>query len=103
MCECVRRVAECLISSMRGMVLLYWENINMNSCELTKALGASVFLFFPVVSPGGCESILMTVLTDGVPLCCVTACNSPCSLSGVFALLNGCFTARRLLHYWSEF
>jgi len=42
---------------------------------LAYALGASVFPLYPVVSPGGCEPIWVVVLTDGVPLCCVTACS----------------------------
>ena len=47
---------------------------NINSLEFTYAPGVSVFLFFPVLSPGGCESMwvaaLIVVLPCAVSLCC---------------------------------
>ena len=48
-------------------------NTNINSWELTYAPGVSVFLFFLDLSPGGCESMWVAVLTV-VLLCAVSVC-----------------------------
>ena len=47
-------------------------NININRWELTYAPGVIVFLFFPVLSPGGCESVVVA-LTVVLP-CAIFLC-----------------------------
>ena len=47
---------------------------NINSLEFTYAPGVSVFLFFPVLSPGGCESMWVAALTVVLP-CAVCVCS----------------------------
>ena len=48
-------------------------NINVNRWELTYAPGVSVFLFFPVLFPGGCESMWVAALTVILP-CALFLC-----------------------------
>ena len=47
--------------------------ININSWELIYAPGVRVFPFFPVLSPGGCESMWVAALTVVLP-CAVSLC-----------------------------
>ena len=51
-------------------------NININRWELTYAPGVSVFPFFPVLSPGGCESVWVALLTVVLPVQ-VETCSCP--------------------------
>jgi len=48
--------------------------MNINGWGITYAPGVSVFPFFPVLSPGGCESTWVAALTVVVAMCCVYCC-----------------------------
>jgi len=79
---CVSRVVDYSSLVMHGRIPLYLGNMNINRWELTYALGVSVFPFFPVLSPGGCESMWLAALTV-VFLCAVSLC-----VAGFFTVIT---------------